>query len=262
MTVDIDLTDSTAIVTGAGRGIGREICLRFADAGADVAAAARTTSEIESTVEAVESSGVDGIAVPTDLRRPDDIRALVERTVDELGTPDVLVNNAGVAITRPSIEAYERTDLETMIGVNFRGLFLLAREFGMAFRRSSLDSGGRIINIASVLGHVSAPSRTVYSGTKAGVFGLTRGLAADFADDGITVNSVSPGLIEVERIREAVENRGAEFALEEIPLRRLGRPEEIADVCLFVASPLSRYMTGADIPVDGGVQYTASLYGT
>lgn len=255
----LDLSGSTAIVTGAGRGIGAVIAPTLAEAGANIVAAARTRSEIEATADRIEADyGVETLAVQTDLKEVDDIETLVETTVSTLGTPDILVNNAAENLPNRPAEQTLR-EVELMLQTNLRAVFLLSVEFAEAHREAGLDSG-RIVNISSLTGQVGVPAMTLYSGTNAGVYGLTRGLAAEYAPE-ITVNSVTPGLIGIERIQNLVEERGDEiYHLDRIPLGRLGDPEDIADAVLFLASNRADYITGEDLRVDGGVGFTAALY--
>lgn len=259
-TVELDLSDDVAIITGGGRGIGKELVFAFAEAGADVVVAARSESEISRVAErATEEFGVDAVAIPTDLADEDDIGALVDATVDEHGAPSVLVNNAGANIAGPPLEM-TADEIDAMFDVNVRGLFLASQEFGRAFRNSSRRSG-RIVNISSVIADLGVPAMTVYGGTKSAVRGLTRGFAAEFAPDGITVNSVSPGLTRIDRTERVMEEHGDElFDLDRIPLGRVGDPRDVANACLFLASDLAAYVTGEDLTVDGGVAFTAGLY--
>lgn len=256
--MEIDLSHRTAIVTGAGRGIGREISMQFADAGANVVAAARTESEIQQTVEDVREQGADGIAVPTDLRDPDDIDALVEAAAEEFGAADVLINNAAVHVAGAPLE---RTieDVDAMLDVNFRGAFLLSQQFANALIASE-NSDGRIVNISSIVGHLSVPAMVVYCGTKAGMYGLTRALAGELAQHDITVNTISPGLTRVERIERLMEEKGELYNVDTIPLGRLADPADIANAVVFLTSDLASYITAVDLPVDGGAVTTAALY--
>jgi NAD(P)-dependent dehydrogenase (short-subunit alcohol dehydrogenase family) len=256
----VDLSGSTAIVTGAGRGIGREIASRFADAGADIVAVARTESEIDETAHRCrERHSVETLAVPTDLKHVEDIDAVIDETVRTLGAPDILVNNAAENLTNlPQDQPVE--DVDTMLDTNLRGLFVLTQRFSRVFRESDLDAG-RVINVASIAAQLGVPAMTLYGGTKSGVYGITRGFAADLADDGVTVNSVTPGLIGIERIEQLIEEKGDElYNLDRIPVGRVGQAEDIAKTCLFLASDHAEYITGEDIRVDGGVEFTAGLY--
>ena len=250
----MDLSDEIAIVTGAGRGIGRTIATTFAEAGADVVAAARSTDELESTAEAVREFGVEAAAVPTDLRDPAAIDALVETAIDELGVPTVLVNNAGLNLpAAPAAQTLE--EIDEMLAVNFRAVFLLTVAVGEEIRASDRDHG-RVVNLGSLSGPRGNPNRTVYGGTKTGLVGLTRGLAAEYAADNITVNTVSPVTTYVERV-EAVLESGDSHALDRIPLGRGAYPEEVADACLFFASEHAGFITGEELRVDGGASIVA-----
>lgn len=260
MAIEIDLSGETAIVTGAGRGIGADVVRRFAEAGADVVAAARSTDEIEAIVEEVEGAhGVTGLAVPTDLTDADDVDALVDESVDTLGTPSILVNNAGANLVGDPME-HTVEEVDTMLDVNVRGLFLLTQRWAAAYRSAGLDSG-RVVNVSSVVAELGVPVMTLYAGTKSGVRGITRGFAAELAPDGVTVNSVSPGLTRVGRTADLIDSPENEVLdLERIPAGRVGTPEDAANVCLFLASDLASYVTGVDVLADGGVAFTAGLY--
>lgn len=258
MALELDLAGRTAIVTGAGRGIGAVIATRIAAAGADVVLAARTQRELEATADAVQEEGSDALVVPTDLADVDDIVHLVDETREAFGTPQILINNAAANLAAdPLSQPVE--DVDTMLDVNLRGLFVLSQQAANAMVDDGIESG-RIVNVASVVGHVGVPAMTVYSGTKAGVYGLTRGLATELAPHGITVNSVSPGMIRIDRIERLMAEKGELYDIDRIPVGRLGRPGEIADVCAFLSSDLASYVTGADIQADGGVAITAGLY--
>lgn len=255
--MEVDLTDKTALVTGAGRGIGAEIATQFAGAGANVVLAARTASEIEATAKRCEGMGVDALAVPTDLREADDVDALVDATVETFGAPAVLVNNAAANLAGAPLDLPVE-DVDTMLDVNLRGLFLLSQRVGSEQVAAGVD--GRIVNVSSVVADVGVPAMTFYGGTKAGVNGLTRGLAAELSPHGITVNSVNPGMTRVERIERLMAEKGDIYDLDRIPVGRLADPEEVASVCVFLASEHASYITGVALPVDGGVGITAGLY--
>ena len=254
----VDLDGRTAIVTGAGRGIGRVIALELADNGANVVAAARTESEIEATADAVEDRGTSGHAVPTDLRSVEDLDRLVDETVEAFGPPEILINDAGAHVAGDPLERDVAAN-RTMLEVNLQGLHVLSQR--VAAELAAADVGwGRIVNVSSVAGDVGVRGMSMYSGTKAGVKGLTRGMAVEFADYGITVNAVSPGLTRVDRIERLFDEKGELYNVDGIPLGRLGEPEDIAAACLYLVSEEAGYLTGVDLPVDGGAKATSAMY--
>lgn len=258
VTLELDLSGKTAIITGAGRGIGEEIATHVAAAGADVVVAARTESEIAATVERIEKQYGSALAVLTDLGRVDDIGNLVEATESEFGAPDIVVNNAAANLAGDPLRQ-SAEDVDTMLDVNLRGLFLLSQRAANAMLNADVEAG-RIINVSSIVGHLGVPAMTVYGGTKAGVYGITRGLAAELAPHDITVNSVSPGMTRTERIERLMEEKGEIYDLDRIPMGDLADPEDVANACVFLASDRAGYITGVDLPVDGGVTITAGLY--
>lgn len=259
MATTIDLSGRAALVTGGGRGIGGRIARTLADAGADVVVAARTESELDETVEAIERRGVEGLAVPTDLKRTEDLDHLVETAFDAFDGLDTLVNNAGVSEFESPLTVSEEA-VDHMIDVNFRGTFLLSQRFGRRLLDAAPDRG-RIINISSGSGEFGHPGTTVYGGTKAGVNGLTRGLAAAFAREDVTVNAVVPGLTATDRAEGVIEDSDV-HDLDGIPAGRLAEPEDVADACLYLASDRADYVTGELLHVNGGVHFTSTHFRT
>lgn len=258
MHVDIDFSERTAIVTGAGRGIGQEIAEVIGKTGANTVVAARTVDEIEATADAIRAAGGTAAAVPTDIRDESDIHALVDETMDRFGVPEILINNAGVNL-KADLWEQNVEQVDTMLSVNLRGVFLLTQRFAQEF----VDAGcadGRVVNISSVHATQGIPKRIVYSGTKAGIRGLTRGFASTLARDGVTVNSVSPGLIKVGRVEQTIETREPDYEIDRIPVGRVGDPSDVAYTCLFLLTRFAEYITGEDILVDGGVDFTRRPY--
>lgn len=256
----IDLSNRTAIVTGASRGLGEATAVRLAEAGANVVGAARSEDDLAKTIAEVESNGVEGLGVTVDMADFDDLQRLMERTNEEFGTPHILVNNAGTFSATPPLEQ-PFDEIDEMIDVNMRGLMRLSQLFGTAFRDSDLEEGGRIINISSNTATVAVPLWMGYSATKGAVLSITRTLALELVQEGMTVNTVTPGTIRTPGVEQDIEERGDElYTWEGNPMGELGAPEDIANACLYLASDLASYVNGAELIVDGGVTITSSWY--
>ncbi|WP_122090314.1 SDR family NAD(P)-dependent oxidoreductase [Halalkalicoccus subterraneus] len=242
-----DCSERTAVVTGASRGIGRAIALALAEAGADVVPAARSEGSLETVVEEIEQRGGESLVQPTDVTDEAEVRTLFERVDDDVGSPDVLVNNAGInpedALGTP--EAVEMAGYDRTLDVNLRGAFLCAKVAGDG-------SVGSVVNVASVGGLVGLPRQHPYVASKHGLVGLTKSMALDWAPE-TRVNAVAPGYVATELTREAMENEGLkESLLSRTPLERFAEPEEIAAPVVFLASEAASYVTGACLGVDGG----------
>ncbi len=246
----LDFTGRAVLVTGAGRGIGAGIARRFAEAGAGVAISYRSSAEgARELVAGIEAAGGRALAIEADVTAEAQVEALVERTVDAFGRLDVTVNNAGIYPMAPLVEMTE-ADWRQTVDANLTSVFLMTRAAGR--RMIDRGEGGAIVNVASIEGYHPAPAHSHYSTTKAGVLMHTRAAALELGGHGIRVNAVSPGLI----WRDGIDNdwpEGVERWRAAAPLERLGRPEDVADACLFLASPAARWITGADLKVDGGV---------
>lgn len=250
-----ELEGKVAIVTGGSRGIGRSIALRFAEEGADVALAARGREELDKTAGEIEERGTRALGVPTDVTDPSQVHALVERTVAELGTVDVLVNNAGAARFMSTVESIREEGFEKYIRVNFLSAFYCTK----AVAPILLEKGsGSMIAVASVAGLIASPGLSYYASAKSALIGFTRTVAREWAPSGVRANAIAPGWIETEM------NEGArrspdwyETIRSMIPLGRWGTAEDVAEVALFLASERSSFMTGSVIVCDGGQTLTA-----
>lgn len=255
MSIAIDLTGKTAIVTGAARGIGQQTALRLGEADANVVAADVQAEQNQETAEDIVAAGGEATAVQVDLADDPSIEALVEATADRYGHIDVLANIAGI---NPPGDIFDQstTDMEQLFRINVIGQIRLTQEVAKVMMKDP-DRGGSIVNMSSLGTDFGIPKMGVYGGTKGAMRAMTKPFAAYLADYGVTVNSISPGLILSERIEELIEEEPDFYDLDRIPLSRPGVPREVANVVLFLASDLSSYLTGTDVVVDGGVSFTA-----
>ncbi|MNW31872.1 3-oxoacyl-[acyl-carrier-protein] reductase FabG [compost metagenome] len=243
------LSGKTTLVTGASRGIGRSIALALAEAGANVAVNyAGSEAAATEVAEQIRAKGVEAITVQANVGRADEADQLIKHVIGAWGKIDILVNNAG--ITRDNlIMRMKEEEFDQVIETNLKGVFNCLKA---ATRPMMKQRSGRIINISSVVGVLGNAGQANYVAAKAGVIGLTKSSARELASRGITVNCVAPGFIDTE-MTQVLANDLRDNMLSGIPLARLGRPEEIADVVLFLASDASSYMTGQTLHVDGGM---------
>jgi len=237
-----------AVVTGGSRGIGRAIALRLAAEGADVALADRSGDPEGPAVQDIRALGRRCVHFRCDLRQTSDIQSLAARVTEGLGPVSILVNNAG--LTRDNLFLrLEDADWDAVLGVNLKGAFHCIK----AFSRGMLKSRwGRVINVTSVVGQMGNKGQANYAASKAGLIGMTRSIALELAERGITVNAIAPGFIRSEMTEVLPEKVQADL-LARIPLARLGEPEEVAGLASFLASDDARYITGQVIRVDGGM---------
>jgi len=245
-----DLRGKAAIVTGGGSGIGRQMAHALAEAGADVVLCARKVDRCEAVAEELRPLDVRALALRCDVRDPEDVQGVVDRTLETLGRIDVLVNNAGT-VWGASPEDMPLEGWQKVIDVNLTGVFLCSQAAGRVMIE---QGGGKIVNIASVAGLGGAPSEVMnaipYHASKAGVIGFTRDLACKWARHGINVNAVAPGWFPSEMSRFVLDSR-PELA-DAIPLRRFGGPDDLKGAVVFLASAASDYVTGHTLVVDGG----------
>lgn len=242
------LTNQLAVVTGAGRGIGRAIALRFAAEGADVVCLSRTAENSDKVANEIRALGRKAWAHAVDVADSVAVEAVAEKILAECGKVDILVNNAGV--TRDGLlMRMSDADWDTVLNTNLKGAFLVTKGFSRAMLR---QRSGRIINISSISGLVGNAGQCNYAASKAGLIGFTQSAAREFASRGITVNAIAPGFIETDMTAELNEQLRAEL-LKRIPLGGFGQAEDIANAALFLASPGARYVTGQVLTVDGGM---------
>lgn len=247
------LDGHVALVTGAGRGIGRAIAVELARAGARVGVNDVDPDTIQQTVSLVEADGGSALALLGDVSREDDVRRIVAHLADTFGTVTIAVNNAGIE-PKASVLEMSADDFRRTLDVNLTGTFLVTRE--VAKRLRAAGTGGSIVNIASIAGVQGwLPFAANYTASKAGVFGFAKEAARELAAYGIRVNSVCPGVI-VTHMTEASRNNPDIVArwMQEIPLRRFGDPAEVAAAVRFLASDAASYITAQTLFVDGGKQ--------
>lgn len=242
------MMDKTCIITGASRGIGREIALTLADQGMNlVINYLGSQARAEETAAEVEKRGGHALVVKGDVANFQESEQLIKACIDKFGRIDILINNAG--ITRDSlIMRMKEEDWDKVISTNLKGVFNCSRA---AVRFMIKQKGGRIINIASVVGITGNPGQANYAAAKAGIIGFTKALAKEVSSRGILVNAVAPGYIETE-MTEALPGESKEKILEHIPMGRLGKPADIAEVVKFLSLEAS-YITGQVMVVDGGM---------
>jgi NAD(P)-dependent dehydrogenase (short-subunit alcohol dehydrogenase family) len=257
--VDLRLDGQVAVVTGGSKGIGRQIALALAGAGADVAVAARGKENLERTASEIEGLGRRAVALPADLSEQSAIEDLVERAKGEFGGFDIWVNNAGAAPFLSSIDAMRPDGFEKYFRLNFVSAFHAMRLAGpVLLSRGS----GCVLNVASVAAYVASPGLSYYGPAKAALVNLTRTAALEWASGGVRVNAVAPGWIETEM--NAVGRQNPDWnrqVLSSIPLGRWGRPEDVAGAALFLCSPAASWITGTVLVVDGGQTVTNLMGG-
>ena len=248
----MQLKDKVAIVTGAIRGMGRTHVLALAKEGAKVVVSDISLEDCEKVVDEIKSSGGQAIAVKCDVTKKQEIEKMVKETLDKFGKIDILVNNAGIAEFKAFLEMTEE-EWDKTLDINLKGYFLCAQACAKEMVK---QKSGAIVNIASVaMGQVGIgfPNIAHYCASKGGIVGMTEALAVELAPYNIRVNAVAPGLIETSMIDTVKEDpKGMEAMLARVPMHRVGKPEEVSELVLFLASDKSSYMTGSVVVIDGG----------
>ena len=242
------LANQVAVVTGAGRGIGRAIALRFAAEGADVVCVSRTAQNSEKVAGEVKALGRKAWAFALDVADSAAVGAASERILAEAGRVDLLVNNAGIARDGLLMRMSD-ADWDAVLNTNLKGAFAFTRAFTRSFLK---QRSGRIINISSIIGLIGNAGQANYAASKAALIGFTKACARELGSRGITVNAIAPGFIDTD-MTAALDEKARASLLERIPLNALGKPEDIAEAALYLAGPGGRYITGQVLTVDGGM---------
>jgi NAD(P)-dependent dehydrogenase (short-subunit alcohol dehydrogenase family) len=243
------LKNKVAIVTGGGSGIGRATCLLFAREGAKVVVADYVAEGGNETVRQIKEAGGEAVFVQADVSRSADVQNMIGATVRNYGRVDILFNNAGIEGPSAKLANYKEEDWERVIAVDLTAVFLGTK---YAIQEMLKQGGGVIISTASVAGMVGFPGSGAYAAAKAGVINLTRLAALEYADKNIRVNCICPGVIETPMVDRVMGGRPRERVVKTEPIGRLGRPEDIANAALFLASDESSFATGAPFIIDGG----------
>ncbi len=248
------LDDKLAVVTGAGRGIGKAIAIGYAEAGADVVLLSRTESDLENTAEEIRQHGRQAYIYPADVTVAGQLDRVVKNVINDHGQVDILVNNAGMNIRTPAFEVTEE-EWQSIMDTNLRSAFQLSQKFGVHMKESG---GGRIINIASVAGTTALRTGVVYAATKAAMIQMTKNLALEWGEYGIQVNSIGPWYFKTPLTEKLLsDEKYLNDILSRTPLKRVGELPELVGPAVFLASDASSYVTGQTLFVDGGM----TIYG-
>lgn len=239
----------TAVITGSARGLGKAIALKMASLGANIVLNDIPTSEsLDETAEEFRKAGYKVVVTRGDVRNPEDVKAMIDAGVKAFGSIDILVNNAGITNDKP-MALMSEDDWDIVLDINLKGAFLCTK---YATKQMMKQKYGRIVNLASVAGRYGNKGQANYSASKAGLIGLTKTTAKEFASRGITCNAVAPGTIK-SKMTDALPEEVRNKYLENIPLGRFGTPEDVANVVAFLASDDASYVTAQVIDIDGGL---------
>jgi NAD(P)-dependent dehydrogenase (short-subunit alcohol dehydrogenase family) len=246
-----DLKGKTAVVTGAGRGIGRAIAIGLAEAGANVALLARTEEDLKETSSIIEKLGNKTLVLPTDVTNRDQVHKAISAVRTEWGKIDILVNNAGMNIRSKALEATDE-EWQTIMDTNLKSAFMMSQEAGKVMKEQ--QSGGKIINIASVAGQVALRTGVVYAATKAALMQMTKVLAMEWGQYGINVNSIGPWYFKTPLTEKLLADEAyVKDILSVTPLKRIGELPELVGPVVFLSSDAGNYVTGQTLFVDGGM---------
>ena len=245
----MNLKNKVAIVTGSRRGIGKAIALALAKAGANIVVSDINLDDCNKLVEEIKAINGNALAVKTDVSNPEDVSQMINLTTEKFGKVDILVNNAGIYMQKSFTDVTEQ-DFDRTLDINLKGVFLCSK----AVVPEMIKQGkGKIINIASIAGQVGFANSSAYCASKGAIINITRELALELAQYKINVNAIGPGVIETDMTKDLLEDKATkETLLANIPLSRIGKPEDIANAALFLASDNSDYITGITLFVDGG----------
>jgi 3-oxoacyl-[acyl-carrier protein] reductase len=244
----LDLNGKIVLITGGAQGIGKAVALLLAEKGADIAVSDVNLQRAEETAGEIRSLGRKAVAVKANVAVSEEVDRMVQSILDQFGRIDILVNNAGIARDKLILRMTDE-EWDAVLNVNLKGTFLCTRA---VVRHMSKQRSGRIVNIASVVGEMGNAGQANYAASKAGVIGLTKTIAREFAQRGINVNAIAPGYIETP-MTEAIPEKAKEELKRMIPMERLGRPEDVAQAVLFLVSEASGYITGQVLNVNGGI---------
>jgi NAD(P)-dependent dehydrogenase (short-subunit alcohol dehydrogenase family) len=244
-----NLKGKVALITGASSGLGRHFAIELAKAGAAVAACARRTDRLASTVSEIEAAGGRALGVGMDVTEPASVTHALDAVVGELGAVTLLINNAGVAEGKAALDVTE-DDWDRVLDTNLKGAWTVAQ--AVAKRMIEAKTGGVIVNIASVLGLRVSKGVLPYAVSKAGLIQMTKALALELAKHNIRVNAIAPGYVETDINRAYLKSEEAQKTIKNVPMRRVGDLDELTGPLLLLASDASAYMTGAVLAVDGG----------